>query len=110
MTCTSIGPDRRTTRLITDPPNSSCQRDARAGAEHDLGGVLGAGQVDEGGGDVVAGDPAVLAAELLEQPALRGHRLDGRCLVAGGQAGVGDDVDADEVALGPLGDARRPGG
>ncbi len=27
ITCTSIGPDMRTTRLMTEPLNNSCQRD-----------------------------------------------------------------------------------
>ena len=75
MTWTSIGPDRRTTRLMTEPLTSSCHRDRLRRAEHDLGGVLGAGRLDERGGDVVARHPAVLAAELLEQLALRGDAV-----------------------------------
>ena len=47
---------------------------AVARSEHDLGGVLRSGEVDQRRGDVVAGHLAVLAAELLEQPALLGDR------------------------------------
>ena len=64
MTWTSIGPDRRTTRLMTEPLKQLAPARPAAGAEHDLGRVLGAGQVDERAGDVVADDLAVLAAEL----------------------------------------------
>ena len=60
---------------------------AAAGAEDELGGVLGAGEVHEGGGDVGAGDLVVLAADVLEQAAVlveegaagrRGPRRRGR--------------------------------
>ena len=75
--------------------------------EHDLRRVLRPGQVDERAGDVVARDPSVLAAQFLDQPALGGDPLLRR-LVAGGQAGIGDHVDADQLALGPLRDPRGP--
>ena len=84
------------------PPRSS------AGAEHDLGGVLRAGEIDEGRGDVVARHPAVLAAQLLEQVALGRHHGGVGLARAGRQAAVGDDVHADQVALGPRRHPRRP--
>ena len=81
---------------------------AVARAEHDLRGVLRPGQLDEGGGDVVARDLAVLAAELLEQLALLGHHSPPTARRPDVRPGVGDDVDADQLALGPLGDAGGP--
>ncbi len=77
---------------------------AVTGTEHDLRSVLRSGEVDEGGGDVVARDPPVLPAELLEQPPLGGHHLD-VLLVALRESGVGNDMDTDQLALGALGDA-----
>lgn len=77
-----------------------------AGPHHDLGRVLRSGQIDQCGGDVVAEHPAVLAAELLQQPATLRHLLDPTVAI-GVEAGVGDDVHTDQLALGALGDARR---
>ena len=83
-------------------PARACRR-----SEHDLGGVLRSGEVDQRRGDVVAGHLAVLAAELLEQPALLGDGLCRLLVAPGRESGVGDDVDADQLALRPLGDACR---
>ncbi len=82
---------------------------ARTGsrAEDDLGGVLGSREVDQRPRDVVAVDAPVFAPELLDEPALGGHPRHRR-LVAGRQAGVRDHVHADQLALGPLGDAGCP--
>ena len=92
---------------MIDPLNSSRHRGRGGRAEDDLGGVLGSSEVDERAGDVVAGDAPVFATELLDESALGGHPLRRR-VVARRQAGVGHHVDADELALGPLGDAGRP--
>ena len=77
---------------------------AAAGAEHELGGVDAAGEVEQRGRDVGADDLVVGAAEALDQGALPGQV--GR--VAAGQAVAAGDVDGEQVgALGPGGD---PGG
>ena len=80
---------------------------ARSGAcpEHDLRRVLGPRQLDQRTGDVARHDLAVFATQLVEQAPLRGH-VD--CGSVARQAAVGYDVHADQVALGALGDARRP--
>ena len=70
MTCTSIVPESRTTRLMTDPLVSSAQRDCRAGAQNELRGVLRPGEVDQRRGDVAAGHLVELPAHLLEQAAM----------------------------------------
>ena len=74
-----------------------------AGAEDELGGVLCAGELHEGGGDVVAGGLVVGAAHLLQQPALV---VDG--LAAAHQPVVGPHVHAQQLAVRPTGDAARP--
>ena len=73
-------------------------------AEHELGGVLGAGEGEQGLGDVVAEQLVVGAAERLDEQALRGE-----CLMAGAGEAVGPgDVHGEQVAAGcPGGD---PGG
>ena len=103
ITCTSMGPDSRTTRLMTEPRTSSVTPRAVAGAEDELRGVLGAGEVDEGGGHVAAGGLVVEAAQLLEQAALVAH-----VPVVGHEPVVRSHVDAQQLAAGPGGDAGGP--
>ncbi len=80
------------------------QPSAPAGAEDQLGGVLGAGEVEQRARDVVADDRVRAAAQGLDQLALGGQR---------GRAGVGEavaagDVDGQQLAAGrAVGD---PGG
>ena len=90
---------------MTEPRISSSQRVRRLDAEHDLGGVLGAGEVHQRRGDVVAGHLVVLAAELVEQAG--GGRREPRRPLAG-EAVVAADVHAEQLAVGPLGDPGRP--
>ena len=71
---------------------------------HDLGGVVGAGRLHEGGADVVARHAAILAPELFEQLTLGGDAVAAHLARAGRQAGAVDDVDSDQLAVGPLGD------
>jgi hypothetical protein len=77
---------------------------AAAGAEDDLGGVLGPGEVDEGGGHVAARDLPEDAAHLLQQPAVLGDA--GRRALR--QARVRLDVDAQQLAARALGHAGGP--
>ena len=55
------------------PVRTARQPAAAAGAEHELGGVLRAGEVQQGVRHVVADDLVVGAAERLDQPPLRGQ-------------------------------------
>ena len=77
---------------------------ATAVAEHELGGVLGAGEGEQRRGNVVAEDLVVGAAERLHEQSLRGQ-----CALAGAGQPVGaGDVDGEQVAAaGPGGDAGR---
>ena len=90
---------------MTEPCVSSCHATA-ARAEDELGGVLGPGEVDERGGDVAAGRPrgtrrrAPRAAVRCSATQLRRPAPPGPSSAA--------DVDAEQLAVGPLGDAGRP--
>ena len=87
------------------PGQQGAQPAAAADAEHQLGGVLGAGEVQQGGGHVLADDLVVAAAQRLGQPPLRGQR--GR--VGPGQPVGPGDVHGQQVpAGGPGGDPGRP--
>ena len=77
---------------------------AAAGADDDLGGLLGAGEVDQGDGHGVADDLPVGAAELLQQAALLGEGRTG----AGLETVRRHDVHADQAPPQAPGDARRP--
>ena len=90
--------------------DSSCHRLRRLAPSTIWVAFSAPGELDERAGDVVAGDPPVLAAELDEQPALRGERSPTAASLRRGQAGVGDDVHADQVAPDPLRHAGRPRG
>ena len=77
---------------------------APAGAEHELGGVDAAGEVEQRGRDVVADDLVVGAAEALHQ-----HPLPGQVgRVGAGQAVAAGDVDGEQV--GALAAGGDPGG
>ena len=70
--CTSMDPDRAVT-VDPDAGREQLREPAAAGgAEDELGGVLGAGEGEQGGGDVVADDVVVGAAEALDEGALAG--------------------------------------
>ena len=56
------------------PVSSADSQDRRLDAEHELGGVLGPGEGQQGLGHVVADDLVVGAAQRLDQPPLRGQR------------------------------------
>ena len=79
-----------------------------AGPEHELGGVLGPGELNQGGGDVAAGGLVVGAAQLLQKPSLVGDRT--RILFDPGASGT---VKVNRVAFPPgevsdfVGMARR---
>ena len=74
-----------------------------ARAHHDLGDVQRARRLEQRVADVRAGDLVILAAELLDELALtREERGRGRR-----EAVLRNDVDAEEHALRPLGDAGR---
>ena len=78
---------------------------AAADAEHELGGVLRAGEVEQGRGHVLADDLVVAAAQRLGQPPLRGQRGRAR---PGQPVGPGH-VHGQQVAAGrPGGDPGRP--
>ena len=80
------------------------QRSAPAVAEDQLGGVLGAGEGEQGLRNVVAEDLVVGAAERLDQEALRGQRP----LTGPGEAVGPGDVHGQQVAAaGPGRDPRR---
>ena len=64
-------------------------------------GVLGPGEVDQGGGDVGAERLVVLAAQLLEEEAVPVEPRAGRAH----ETFVAADVHAEELAVGPPGDA-----
>ena len=85
----------------TRPRQHRRQPGPAAGAEHQLGGVLGAGEAEQGLGDVVPDDLVVGAAQRLDQPPLLGQR--GR--VRAGQAVGPGHVHGEQVpAGGPGGD------
>ncbi len=71
---------------------------AAAGAEDELGGVVGAGEGEQRGGDVVADDHVVAAAQALDELPLLGEGAGG----GAGQAVAAGDVDGEQVP------ARRP--
>ena len=73
-------------------------------AEHQLAGVLGAGELDERGGDVGAGHLGVPATELAQQPALFLESLRVAAREAVGRA----HVDPDQLASGSGGHAGTP--
>ena len=78
---------------------------AVAGAQHELGGVLGQGEPDEALGGVGADDLVVDATEVGEQaPVLveAGRGLD--------EPLVGSDVHADQLGVGAVGHAGPPDG
>ena len=76
ITCTSIAPPAaRITALMTEPLRQlGPARLRRLAPEHELGRVLGPGELDERLGHVGADDLVVAAAELLEQRAVRLER------------------------------------
>ncbi len=77
---------------------------AAAGAEHQLGGVGRAGEVQQRNRDVVADDGVVTAAEALDELPLRGERAR----VGVGEAVGPGDVDGQQRAA--AGAVRDPGG
>ena len=81
--------------MVTPTPRREQLREpaAAGGAEDELGGVLGAGEVEQGGGDVVADDLVVGAAEGFDEGALPGQ--GGR--VGAGQAVAAGDVHGEQV-------------
>ena len=89
---------------MTDPRVSSTQRLRRRGAEHELGGVLGPGELGQRPGHVAADDLVVLAAEVDQQPPV-GLEQVGR---AGGQTVARLHVHPEQIGLGPLGHPGRP--
>ena len=74
---------------------------AVAGAEDELRRVLGGGELHEGGGDVGSGHLVELATDVLEQLAVLIEQLGGRT----GETFFPADVDAEQLAVGALGDA-----
>ena len=74
-----------------------------AGAEHQLCGVLRGGELDEGGGDVGTGDLVELPPDVLEQLAV----LVEQFRIRPGEPVLAADVQAEELSMGALGDARR---
>lgn len=77
-----------------------------AGAENELGGVLGTRELHQGGGDVIADHGVVAAAEVLDQPPLPDQRS-----VRGARSEpvAARDVDGEQVtAYRPVGDAGGP--
>ena len=64
----------------TDPlaVRNASHRPLAAGADHDLGGVLGPREVEQGDGDVVADDRVEGAAQRLGEAALAADALPGR--------------------------------
>ena len=82
--CTSMSPEPRIVRApMPGPVSRADSQDAPAGAEHELGGVLRPGEVEQRLRDVVADHLVIGAAEGLDQPALGGQR---------GGVGVGQPV------------------
>ncbi len=73
-----------------------------AGPDHHLGGLLGAGELDERLGHSLPDDLPVAPPELVEQAALCQELRSG----PGGEAVRGDHVDADQPSVQPPGDAR----
>src|SRR6185312_5895128 len=72
-----------------------------AGADHQLAGARAAGELEQRGGDVVADDEVVGAAEVLDEGTLT--REGGRVLVGEGVAA--GDVDGEDLGVrGPAGD------
>ena len=86
------GPGRR----CRGPVSIAREPRPAARAEHELSRVLGAGELEQRRGDVVADDLVVGAAERLDQPPLAGQR--GR--VGAGQAVRLADVHREQVAAG----------
>ena len=76
---------------------------AVTGAEHQLCRVLRGGELDEGRGDVGAGDLVELSPDVLEQLAM----LVEQFRIRPGEPILPADVQAEEVSMGALGDARR---
>ena len=72
---------------------------AAGGAEDELGGVLGPGEGEQGGGDVVADDLVVGAAEAFDQGPLPGQ---GGGVAVGQPVGAGD-VHGEQVGAGVAG-------
>ena len=99
MTWTSIVPDIRMTRLITEPRVSSCQRFWRLLPRISWV-AFGAGEVDECRRDVASGDLVVLAAHLLEQLAVEREELGSRS----DQALFTARVHAEQLPMGALGE------
>ncbi len=77
---------------------------AAAGPQHHLGGVLRVGELHQRHGDVRAGDLVVLPAEALQQAAVLVEGARGRAGEALGAA----HVQAQQLAVGPLGEAGGP--
>src|SRR5215471_4478502 len=92
-------------RRVSPPPaRGRPQPRPAAGPEHELGGVLGAGEREQRLRDVVPHHLVVAAAEGLDQPPLRGQRGG----VGAGQPVRLGDVHREQVAAGGAG--RDPGG
>ena len=92
------GPDARTGEQRGQPRPA-------AGAEHELGGVLCAGEGQQGFGDVVPDDLVIGAAHRFDQPPLAGQ---GGRIGAGQPVGLGDVHGQQVAAGGPGGDPRGP--
>ena len=108
-TCTSMSPESRTMCVGGAGPQGGAQPTASGGADHDLGAVDRAGEVEDGRGDVLPDDGVEGAAEILGELAQPGD--DVRARTDGAVAA--DDVDggkgAARAATGDQGAAAQQG-
>ena len=95
---------------MTEPLVSSCRRVRLLAPITSWVAFLAARELHEGAGDIGAGDVVVLAPQLGQQSAVALEQFRGQAglIPAVCQPIVGLHVYADELAVGPLGEPRRP--
>ena len=92
-------------RSDAGPGEEGLQPSTAARTEHQLGGVLGPGEVEQRRGDVVAEDLVVAAAQGFDERSLRGQCLR----VGSGQSVRASDVHGQQVTTSrTCGDASSP--